>query len=151
MKDIAIQLDRSSVRKAEDFVAAICYENHLENYHATIAVPVLKAVEQLLQVQDNLENVSPINLECGFCQEGISFTVTGKVNSFSVGEWSKVDSADHLSDAACLARMLADEVEVFGDGSSLRMVFYVRGIDAVESNRRITVLNHFYAPSLVEV
>jgi hypothetical protein len=46
---------------------------------------------------------------------------------------------------------LADQVEVLDDGKSICLTFFVRGIDEQESVRRMSVLNHFYSPVLVEV
>lgn len=149
MKRIAIQLDKNTVRQAEDFVAAICYENHLDNYHATIAVPVLNAVEQMLHCQESRADVAPVSIEYGYSQNGIYFTITGHDKCFSDSVSDFIFASDSQPDTVSLARMLADEVEVLEEGKSLRMVFHVRGIDANESRRRMSILNHFYAPALV--
>ena len=152
MKDIAIQLDSGSLRKAEDFVAAICYDNHLDNYHATIAVPVIGAVEQVMQYQDSNAPVpAPVSLLCKYCQEGISFTVTGAVSAFSEDALNDANSADALRDAVAVAHLLADKVEVLNDGCALRMFFFVQGIDSSECSRRISVIKHFYVSKCVEV
>lgn len=149
MKDIVIQLNKNAVRQAEDFIAAICYENHLENYLATMTVPVINAVEQVLDRKETCSCEESVGLKCEYCQEGISFIVSSTVNCFFSNPADPLPTSALSSDAVYMAQLLADEIEVLDEGNALRMVFCVRGIDATESSRRISVLNHFYARTLV--
>lgn len=149
MKDIVIQLNKNTVRQAEDFIAAICYENHLENYLATMTVPVLNAVEQVLGKKEMCSCEESVALKCEYCQEGISFIISSADKCFFGNPADSLPTSPLSSDAVYMAQLLADEIEVLDEGKTLRMVFYVRGIDATESSRRISVLNHFYARALV--
>ena len=44
-------------------------------------------------------------------------------------------------------RMLADDIELSDDASTLQMSFAIRGIDYREAAKRISVLDHFYHPA----
>lgn len=149
MKTTEIQLNDFSLRQVEDFVSAICYDNHLDNYHATMAVPVLKAVEFVIQSCSGKPDVPVVNLKSENNQKGIVFTISSQYSCFSI------PSTDFFSDSSYdtiyLTRLLADEVDVVDDGRSIRMTFFVRGIDEREAQRRMSVLNHHYSPVTVEV
>lgn len=149
MKTTGIQLNDMSLRQAEDFIAGICDDNHLDNYHATIAVPVLKAVEIIIQSGSNQSVAPTINLKSEYTPKGIAFTVSSRYSCFPSSLANS--SLDSLPESYCLFQLLADQVEVLDDGKSICMTFFVRGIDEQESVRRMSVLNHFYSPVLVEV
>ena len=149
MKTTEIQLNDSSLRQVEDFVSAICYDCHLDNYLATIAVPVLKAVEFVIQSCSDKPGFPIIKLKSENNRKGIAFTVSSQYSCFFI------PSTDFFSDSSYdsiyITRLLADEVDVVDDGKSICMTFLVRGIDERETERRISVLNHHYSSVAVEV
>ena len=149
MKTTEIQLNDFSLRQVEDFVSAICYDNHLDNYHATMAVPVLKAVELIIHSCSDKPDVPVVNLKSENTPKGIVFTVSSQYSCFSI---PSTDSfSDPSYDSIYITRLLADEVDVFDDGRTIRMTFFVRGIDEREAERRRSVLNHHFSPVTVEV
>ena len=127
METLVIQPDKNSMKQVEEFVDAVCYNNHLDNYLATISVPVIKVVQDTLQSSHN---------SASNAQFSSSFPLQSSLNSFS--------------DSIQVVKLLVDEFEILDNGSTLRMVFFVRGIDAKEASRRKEVLSLFYQPAMVE-
>ena len=143
-----IQNDSSAVRSVEDYIAAVCYENHLDNYHATIAVPVLGVVQAM--IGDYSADMGSIVLQSDYCREGVFFNITSSADCFRREDQGIESSPTPLSDSLSLADMLADEMRVLDDGRTLQLIFHLRGIAARETERRKSVLEKFYSKVLVE-
>lgn len=143
-----IQNDSSAVRSVEDYIAAVCYENHLDNYHATIAVPVLGVVQAM--IGDYSADMGSIVLQSDYCREGVFFNITSSADCFRREDQRIEASPTPLSDSLSLAGMLADEMRVLDDGRTLQLIFHLRGIAARETERRKSVLEKFYSKVLVE-
>ena len=143
-----IQNDSSAVRSVEDYIAAVCYENHLDNYHATIAVPVLGVVQAM--IGDYSADMGSIVLQSDYCREGVFFNITSSADCFRREDQGIEASPTPLSDSLSLADMLADEMRVLDDGRTLQLIFHLRGIAARETERRKSVLEKFYSKVLVE-
>lgn len=143
-----IQNDSSAVRSVEDYIAAVCYENHLDNYHATIAVPVLGVVQAM--IVDYSADMGSIVLQSDYCREGVFFNITSSADCFHREDQEIEASPTPLSDSLSLAGMLADEMRVLDDGRTLQLIFHLRGIAARETERRKSVLEKFYSKVLVE-
>ena len=143
-----IQNDSSAIRSVEDYIAAVCYENHLDNYHATIAVPVLGVVQAM--IGDYSADMGSIVLQSDYCREGVFFNITSSADCFRREDQGIEASPTPLSDSLSLAGMLADEMRVLDDGRTLQLIFHLRGIAARETERRKSVLEKFYSKVLVE-
>ena len=152
METLVIQPDKNSMKQVEEFVDAVCYNNHLDNYLATISVPVIKVVQDTLQSSHNSASNGPVTVSTGYCHEGICFTVHSYQNCFSQfsSSFPLQSSLNSFSDSIQVVKLLVDEFEILDNGSTLRMVFFVRGIDAKEASRRKEVLSLFYQPVMVE-
>lgn len=151
METLVIQPDKNSMKPVEEFVDAVCYNNHLDNYLATISVPVIKVVQDTLQSSQNSASNEPVTVSTEYCREGICFTVHSYQNCFShFSSLSLLQSSPNsYFDSVQVVKLLVDEFEVLDHCSTLRMVFFVRGIDAQEASRRKEVLTHFYQPVMV--
>ena len=99
-----IQNDSSAVRSVEDYIAAVCYENHLDNYHATIAVPVLGVVQAM--IGDYSADMGSIVLQSDYCREGVFFNITSSADCFHREDQGIEASPTPLSDSLSLAGML---------------------------------------------
>lgn len=149
MEKIVIQKHKVSIRKVEDFIAAVCYENHLDNYHATISVPVLQAVEFALN-HCNTEN-DTIVITSDYCREGIFFSIKTDIDDLFNQDSDALPSPALQADSFSLIQMLSDKVEVLDWGRMLRLIFHLRGIALTERDRRVAVLDSFFHRALVEV
>ena len=152
METLVIQPDKNSMKQVEEFVDAVCYNNHLDNYLATISVPVIKVVQDTLQSSHNSASNGPVTVSTEYCHEGICFIVHSYQNCFSQfsSSFPLQSSLNSFSDSIQVVKLLVDEFEILDNGSTLRMVFFVRGIDAKEASRRKEVLSLFYQPAMVE-
>ncbi len=140
MENIVIQSDINNLSSVENFVRAICDTNHIVNYYATISVPVMKAVESVIQAAPS----SALSILFDHCRGGITFTVQSATPCFSPTLSAEVPPAGSAEETTYLITMLADQMEVTDEGRTLQLFFAVQGIDAEEASARIQVLEHFY-------
>lgn len=128
MEKLVLQSDNTDFIGVDTFIHAVCEANYINNYFATISVPVMNAIQ--CAVSCGLEN-QEITLSFDYFSKGIVFSVACQYGSFVSEELLFV------------VRMLSDDVEVADDGRTLKMFFNVRGIDAREAAQRVSVLNHY--------
>lgn len=133
MEKLVLHADSSYLAGVDSFVRDICDTNHIGNYYATISVPVTEAVNRAMTCGNAESQPMEVILFCDYCPQGILFSVQGRQGCFQNDDFS-------------LIRMLADQVELSDDCSSMRMTFAVRGIDCGEAAQRISVLQRFYHP-----
>ena len=133
MEKLVLHADSAYLTSVDNFVRDICDTNHIGNYYATISVPITEAVNKAMACGDSESQPVEVGLSCDYCPQGILFCVQGKQGCFQ-------------NDDFLLIRMLADQVELSSDSSSIRMTFAVRGIDCGEAAQRISVLQRFYHP-----
>lgn len=146
MEKAMIQLDSANVAMADGFVEAVCGEQHLDNYYATIAVAVTNAVQYALA-----KDGGKVTLTCGHYDKGICFSFScaeGTFDTFLAEGTTLTDSP--ASEMSFLTKTLADDLLVAIDGSTLQVRFAVQGIAPRECAARIAVLEKFYQPALVE-
>lgn len=146
MEKSMIQLDNANMAMMDNFVEAVCEERHLDNYYATIAVAVTNAVRYALA-----KGCGKVTLACGHYDKGICFTLSGAGEAFGtfLTEGMPLTEAP-TSEMSFLTHTLADDIHVAPDGSSLQLMFAVRGIDPKECATRIAIFQKFYQPALVE-
>jgi hypothetical protein len=142
MENTVIQIGSNSVRRVEDLVASVCYDNHLANYHAIISVPLLATIQSLFRQNPD----ASLLLACSHSRKGLYFDITVSADALHVGE----NNSEHpLSpDVMSLVSQLADGVEL--SDRTIRLLFCLNGIGYNESERRRSVLARFYQPVLVE-
>lgn len=146
MKQIVIHSDKSDTTLVDTFVEAICEEQHLDNYHATIAVSVTNAVEYALAF-----GCQTLTLSCSHYPKGICFAVSGDSHCFD-GFNNNVSllTENPASEQAFLVNTLPDAVKVTDEANTLQLLFAVRGISPKECASRIAIFEKFYQPALVE-
>lgn len=142
MEQIEIQNGTNYQMIVDNFIRNICDDNHVYNYYATISVPVLQAVDSVMSHSSNHK----ATLSFRHCREGLSFSLQCELADFS-------SQSSNNDDIFLFAEALADKVCVSDNGHSLQMIFAIRGIDATEAARRVSVLEQFSVhsptPSLV--
>ena len=137
MKRIVLQIDKPDLVSVDGFIRNICDENHINNYYATLSVPVMRAVEKGVAFGLEQQKGSEITVLCDYCASGIVFRVDGLPGFLN-------------NDDLMVANMLADKVELSNDASSVQMTFAIRGISSEEAARRVATLECFYhSPSAV--
>lgn len=145
MENTVIQIGSNSVRRVEDLVASVCYDNHLANYHAIISVPLLATIQSLFCQNPD----ASLLLACSHSRKGLYFDITVSSDALPVGEnYSEHPSPTLSPDVMSLVHQLADGVEL--SGQTIRLLFCLNGIGYNESERRRSVLARFYQPVLVE-
>jgi hypothetical protein len=151
MEKIVIQNDGLALNRVEDFIAALCYENHLDNYHATISVPVMQMVQTLL-ADLKFKQDDTLTISSGLCRKGLFFNITSGYDLLNTCSIDSEPSPTLFSVSFSLAHLLADEVSIHDEGKTIQFLFYLRGIPMVESERRKQVIASFdNKMSLVQV
>lgn len=147
MEQLVIQSDANYQMAADNFIRAICEGNNIDNYYATISVPVLNTVE--LAVAQS----SQVVLSYGYSVNGITFTVASSSPFLNPASQNHLSGSDLSDSSILLLGMLTDEYDISEDGCKASLVFHIRGIDSREAHRRVSVLQHFYDtyPTLVKV
>lgn len=148
---IVIQSNAEGLADVERFLAAFCDDNHIANYFATISVPVLQAVENAI-VHGNLNNPSKkVIIEYGYRLGGIYFLVSDEGNGFDYTQYGNCPLNNEKGQGVFLMKSLADHIEFFNGGKSIRMDFDINGIEAIDALERIDTLQHFFMPNIVAV
>jgi hypothetical protein len=139
MERIVIQKDNVDFLHVDAFIRGICNECHIDNYYATISVAVTKSVEVALSSKTDASSDDKVQVDFDYTPYGILFTVVNSTECFNLGNESME-----------LPSLLADKVVVSDDSSQVQLFFSVRGIDADEAYRRVSVLNQFYKVATTE-
>ena len=121
------------------FIRGIGDECHIDNYYATISVAVTKSVEVALSSKADASSDDKVQVDFAYSPYGILFTVVNSTGCFNLSNESME-----------LPSLLADKVVVSDDKSQVQLFFSVRGIDADEASRRVSVLNQFYKVATTE-
>lgn len=150
MEKLVIQTDVDDLLPLDNFIEAVCDVYHLDNYSATMAVPVVRAVECVLSECKNNSVKTDVVLSSDFCREGIYFAVESQCEIFQGITEGDAFSLLSQNESFFMIRTLADKVRVSEDGKLLKMIFAVRGISKREILSRISTLQKFYAPYLAE-
>ena len=139
MERIVIQKDNVNLQHVDAFIRSICDNCHIDNYYATISVAVTKSIEAALSCEANDRTDADVRVDFAYSPYGILFTVVNSTECFDMGNESME-----------LPSLLADKVVVSDDRSQVQLFFSVRGIDADEASRRVSVLNQFYKVAAAE-
>ena len=142
MEKLVLQTHESAIERTESFISAVCGKYHLDNYYAIISVPVLKAMNHALSTRQ-----MPVVVTFDYSKDGICFNVSGPDNCFNNLKETTSPLPSQIEDDMILIGRLSDAVSFSDDGSSMKIVFNVRGIDSREAMRRISVFESVYRHS----
>lgn len=148
MEKIVIQTDKGDLLQVENFIQALCDGYHLGNYAATISVPVLKAVELALAADKTQQDVV---VESDYCATGVCFTIKSQTPCFSQDDASPLSSPAQLDESFLFFQMLADSFEVLEQGKMITFIFAVRGINPIEAENRMSVIQQFFSANVHEM
>jgi len=133
MQKLVIQRDVDYLSAVDSFVSAICDNNYIDYYYASISVPVLKAIEMAFN------SSSEVELNCVCSSHDIKLNIAALSGSFSSLLPHSTD-INSMSDEVLLISSLVDEYCVSEDGSSLELLFAIHGISPKEVSKRIAVI-----------
>lgn len=135
MEQVVIQSNSNYQAVVDNYVRGVCDHFHVDNYYATIFVPVLNIVESALA------QVPAVSLNHTCTSQGLRFSVQADQDVFSSF------SADSISDSSLLLRLLVDDYCVESGGMILSMSFSVLGIDPSLSQDRIHSMQRYSSPT----
>ena len=141
MQSIAIQSVIENLMQVEDFLTCFCDDSHINNYFATISVPVLQAVENAIVHGNKGDACRQVRIEAGNCKGGVYFTIEDEGVGFDYQKYCREDFVE--SQGIFLIKTLSDKIEYSEGGRKLRLEFEINGIDGVESLERIVKLQKF--------
>lgn len=144
MEKIVIQVNNSNLLKVENLIAHVCYDKHISLYHAIVSIPVLTTINSLLNSYPD----SSLLITYNDCPMGISFSITIPQEPSLHYTQRPTHRSPFPQSAFDQIYSLTDEVEVNEVDQTIRLNFYVRGISDIETERRITILQHFHQTTL---
>lgn len=143
-----ILFDNDTLNQVETSVSAVCDRYHLDNYYATLSVAVMSVVRIAQEALQKAE-VEAATLHIGFEYGVDGLVVTIETDRSCFGD---IDAAvGDMDSPSYLVHLLADGCCVSDEGRCVTLTFAIRGIDVQEAGRRVSVLEHFRAPVVVEV
>lgn len=135
MEQILIQSNTNYRMIADNFLRAICETNHIENYYATISVPLLSVIESAMSEGQDLV------LIYDYCPLGIQFQIKSRPQLFSSIK------SDASSELGMLLNLLVDDSKISDSGDTLTLEFAIQGIDVSMAESRIASVKKFYSPT----
>lgn len=135
MQNIVIHSDSEYQIAIDNFVCAICAENYLDKYSATISVSLMNAIEVALQSN------TQVSIFADFKGEGLTISVQSGERTFNSLLPSPTGSTE-LSDLYLVMNSLPDQFYVSNDASSLSFFFQVQLNNQQLAASRISVLSN---------
>lgn len=149
MERLVIQSDIKNITQVEFFVDAICDHWNINNYAATIAMPLLQAVENAIVHGNHSDPAKRVSITADTCKGGVSFAVEDEGRGFDYTSFGELPEEQGRGTGLFLMRTLADRLTFDNGGSRVEMMFVINGIDPARALERITTLSHFYQPKHV--
>ena len=150
MKTLVLQSNKESLASVEDFLGVLCDEMHINNYYATISVPILHAVENAIVHGNNNDPQKKVLIHYGECRGGLSFAIEDEGNGFDYSDCGSLTGDTCSGEGLFLMKMLSDKLEFLNNGSTVRMEFAIGGVDAAHVHQRIATLNAYYKIEEIE-
>ncbi len=149
MQELVIQSDMVNMAAVEQFVSVICDECNINNYAATISVPVLHAVENAI-VHGNHNDVSKkVTVLFDQYRGGVSFSIQDEGCGFDFGRYGSMPDQEESGTGVYLMKTLSDQLTFLDGGSKVKMDFLINGIDASRALERKMTLRKYYAHKVV--
>ena len=149
MEKLVIQSDINKLVDVEKFVSAVCDVYNINNYAATISMPLLQAVENAI-VHGNCNDPSKsVTIVCDLCKGGVYFTVSDEGQGFDYKYYESIPNEEGCGTGLFLMKTLSDKISFQNNGSSVRMDFVINGIEASRTLERLVALHNYYAPRFV--
>lgn len=146
MERIIIQSDTTNLIQVEQFVNSLCDTYNINNYAGTISMSLIQAVTNAIVHGNRNDATKTVTIVSDFCRGGVYFSVSHQGDGFDPTSIA----ADDLSDEGkglFIMRRLSDKLVFSDEGRTVRMEFFVKGIDSSRSIERVVALRKYYAQS----
>ena len=150
MQTITIQSDKANLAQVETLLSRFCDENNIGNYFATISVAVLQAAENAIVHGNHSDPAKNVSVSYGYCNGGVFFEVSDEGEGFDADRYVDLPDTGTVGTGIFIIRSLADHVEFSRGGRSVRMEFFIRGIESSVASARAATLQKFYMPKEVQ-
>lgn len=150
-ESLIVQSNEAGMREVEDFLDRSFDTHHVAHYAATIAIPVIQALQNAMH-HGNLDDESKrVRVEVGNCQGGIFFEVEDEGSGFDYESFLSSSEEMEKGRGLFLITTLSDRFEYSKEGRCLRMEFSIDGVFADDAAMRFSLLQRFYHSEVVEV
>ena len=146
-EEFVIQSDIAVLPSVEERIFHFCHECNVGDYHATVSVAALQAVENAI-VHGNRSDVSrTVTVTCGTCRGGIYVEVADEGEGFDFGRYGDLPMGESdAGEGIFVMKSLADQMTFSEGGRRVRLEFIVSGIDPAEALERIALLQEHFSP-----
>lgn len=149
MEKLIIQSDKNNIIEVEKFVTVVCDTFNINNYAATISMSLLQAVENAIVHGNKNETDRTVTITADYCRGGVFFTVSDQGEGFDFEHYGKMPVNEDKGTGIYLMKTLSDKITFSDNGSTVRLDFFVNGIDPCQALERIMTLRKFYLPVTV--
>ena len=146
MEQFVIQSNSSGIAQLEQYISRLCDEKHVLNHQGILWMAVQAAVDNAIVHGNQGDTSKQVIIECGDCDGGIYFSISDQGAGFdpsAVGEGGGFGLQ--------LMRSLSDRMAFNSAGNTVRLEFFIRGIDGEHALQRIACLNRYYSEKTIEV
>lgn len=140
-----VQSNIESLKVVEEKIFHYCMLMNVGNYHSTISVAVLQAVENAIVHGNGNDEKKHVQVRCGLCRGGMYVEVEDEGDGFDYTHYGQLPSEGEKGEGIFVMRSLCDNMEYMDGGRRVRMEFKVEGIDPAQSMERVAVLRSYYS------
>lgn len=151
METLVIQSDINNIIDVERFVYYVCDTFNINNYSAIISMSLLPAVENAILHGNNNDPSKKVTIVFDHCRGGVCFTVSDEGCGFDFNSLLAGNNDSNHNKGLFLMSTLADSISFSNEGSTVRLDYFINGIEASRTLERITTLRNHYATHAVEV
>ena len=149
MEKIVIQSDIANLIEVERFVANVCDTYNINNYAATISMSLLQAVENAIVHGNHSDATKTVTVVADYVKGGVSFVVEDQGNGFDFAQYGSMPMEEGRGTGIFRMKSLSDHLSLDNNGRTVKMEFFINGIDAARALERRVTLHNFYSSKLV--
>lgn len=150
MERLVIQSDINNIIDVERFIALVCDRWNINNYSATISMSLLQAVENAIVHGNNSDTSKQVVITAEQGRGGVSFVVSDEGPGFDYSSYnSSMPPEGDKGMGIYVMRSLSDKISFSNGGKTVRLDYFVSGIEATYALERIMRLKKYYAPKAV--
>lgn len=149
MEKLIIQSDINKIIDVERFVSAVCDTYNINNYAATISMSLLQAVENAIVHGNHNDPSKQVTIISDQCRGGVYFSVSDQGQGFDYSPYGSIPASENRGTGIYLMKTLSDKLSFQDNGRTVRLDFYINGIEASYALERIVTLRNYYASRMV--
>lgn len=150
MEKITIQSDINKMNAVEAFISDICDTYNINNYAAAIAMSLIPAVENAIVHGNNSDPSKIVTISCERCRGGVTISVSDMGDGFDYSAFGDIPTSDEKGVGIYMMKTLSDQLSFENNGSTVRMTFFINGIDSSRALERSSRIKEYYSEKVLQ-